>query len=733
MATSLIFNIQSKFDPAGTNAAAKGLDDIANKAKAAATSADNINQSLSGLKSILTGSLLALPFAVFTKGAIQSEEVTARFNLQLKALGQSAANIDFDALTDKAHKFGISQTELTQALQTGLVRFKSLGQELSYLKTAMGISQATGASLASSLSRLGLVTQGVTRIARQLGVSMRTDIKDPGERATAILEELRKKYEPLATATGTTAAAFKEMSVTIKDLGENVGNLLIVPLGDAARAFNNLNPALKEYVVTLTVVSATTLGFAMILRQLGVVAAGLKLLEFLQFANLTNQALGASAGLRVLGAGFATLGKSILVALPAIISVAAILAGIAAVIYSINKVNEANKKMEDLNKAIFDEDIKRAKFRISDLSTEMDMNEEFASKLKEMYEGRIALANQEAKAIAARDTNAAALRKAEREALDERIAGATKEAAAMRAMGVSNLAEYQKYQVQLANLRVSGMKDSLAKELTAAKVKAQAEQQASLQFYANSLEFRKAMTEKSAREEADIRKKWIDVELDYALLSKEEQLKFDQDYEKARAALAGQGIENVKQLDDATKQVVASTKGGQKALKEWTDEEAVRRVATEQTIQAQKDLGKIFAETQQLALAKRRLASLEEEHNLLVESGKISAENEAVYEKEKKALEEKVAKLDGFITKAKEAAEVEKSGFKGLQFFTPEKTTVEQATKAAEISLKSEIAVSITPNSQEIADLAGNKVKTEVKTQVDAMYADLSKRLGSKQ
>ena len=289
MPSNVIITFQTKAETTGVDQLSQQMEGMKQKMQETAKSADGLSRSFgqfksdqvtSGLsrtnrsvqdvgisfnqlKSIVMGTVLTLPLTGFIKEAIRSEEITARFGLQLKSLGQNINDVDIEGLTKKMHGFGFTQTELVQALNSGIRYFKDTRKELGLLDTAIGITRVTGGSLAQAMQQLGLVSLGYTRIARQLGVSTHTEIRDPAKRATAVLEDMTKKFAPLAAGTGTTAEAFKKFGASISDAGEKVGANLLIPIKEVVNVFNNLNDSTKEFLVTSVLIGSTATGLAL--------------------------------------------------------------------------------------------------------------------------------------------------------------------------------------------------------------------------------------------------------------------------------------------------------------------------------------------------------------------------------------------------------------------------------------------------------------------------------------
>jgi len=384
MASNLIFRIMSQFGSQGTDAAATGMNKVRESMEATAKSSSSLASSFGGLKSILIGGVMALPFTGFVKEAIQSEEVTARFGLRLQSLGEDSGAVmqQISGLTDKIHKAGVSQTQFIQALAQGAPYFKDTRKEIALLDTAIGMTRVRGISLAAAFQQLGYITMGYgTRIARQYGVAMHNEIRNPTERGAAIIADLTKKMEPLAGATGTTSEALKEMGVTIKDIGEKLGASMLEPIGSIAKAFNSLDWQVKQTTVDLVIMGGTLIGIVKIvqgLSSLGAAVTGLK-------------AIGA-AGTGLAGiaapAAAATAGVSKFMSLLSGAAIGGLAIAALAVVESFRQVDEQEKKLIETTRQYKAEKLATLDATFTAADKEASMFEDTEERMKELEKTR---------------------------------------------------------------------------------------------------------------------------------------------------------------------------------------------------------------------------------------------------------------------------------------------------------------------------------------------------------
>jgi hypothetical protein len=539
------------------------------------TSTGKFASGLKDIRNLLVGGVMALPLAGFVREAMQSEEITARFGLKLKALGEDAGSIlpYIEGMSDKIHKAGLTQTEFTQALSQGSVYFKSMNQELGLLNTAIGMTKVSGVSLATAFQQLGYITMGYgTRIARYYGVSMHTEISNPTERAAKIIEELTKKMEPLAKQTGTTAEAFKEMGATIKDIGEAVGSKFLTPLGNIAREFNNLPPAIKEARIQMALFLSTAGGLAMIGAGLwgrmaggvAALAAGIAGLNAamaggtIAFGGMTLTATGLTAALGLLGA-------ELLIVLP--------LLGRAANEYTLMRAAQAEARRAE--KSLETERELAMKARLGDLTKEMSMFEDLDTLSARLTETRTKLARQEVEMKKLGFTGASS--EAQRLEAEKALKVIADLQEAKKHMTIKTEEELNKY-VMDATVGQGSYQLMWLKKL----------EEANRSLYSRNateaLKVEKYITEekkKLLKQLTEAYKTEIDKQLEYALMSAEDQKKYTEDLAAAKELLRGAEVKDIEKMTDAQKETL-KTKGGQKALDEWTQTEAEREARRKQ-------------------------------------------------------------------------------------------------------------------------------------------------------
>jgi len=665
MASNLILRVASEFDPKGFNQLKQNLEDVKQKTQQTATASASMGESFRALTQIIGGAVLTLPLTGFIKEAITSEEVTSRFRMQVESLGKSFTGINLEAIIKQTRDLaGITSTELVKALSSGLVYFKDTDKELQYLNTAIGMTKVRGVDLATAFQQLGYIMLGSTRVARLYGISIHSEIHDPSQRAAVILDEMRKKMEPLAKQTGTTAEALKIMGANIKDIGEKIGGALIAPIGEVAKAFNGLSDTMKEFIV-VSGLSITTIS--------GLVTAGVGILSLIT-------KLKASGGL-VAALGFIGGGAGALMS-------AGLLAAISLFIVSLMKLKEAQDAVSRGAKEYSDFASRAMVARATDANTSITMEEKFADKLKDTAEIRQQLAFQEAKYHQLGNTALEERAKKEKDQVQQIYNGMKKEVDERTKMNITTLAQEEKFQLKMREIANASMKEGLDKDLEALRTKAYQEREAMIKTYADTLEIRKALTAKEAAEEAQIRQKYIEKELEYALMSGEEQKKFDEDYKAAQRDLSNKNLDTIKNISDEEKKFLQDSKGAQKALKEWTEDQAKVQAKASQDSREAQILMKTYAIQREIDRAKEVLG------------------NENV-----------VASLEEKLKLAKQVAEQEQVGIKGLTSFT--ETAKVEEKKVAQINLNSQVNVSITPSLSELSGVVGKKVQDEVSKQLE--------------
>lgn len=268
MASNLILEIASRLDPKGFDDLTKSMENVKTQTQAASKSAGQMADSLGAIKNAVIGTALSLPLINFTREAIRSEEVTAKFQLQLQSLNQSISQSKIEELAQKTRRFGIAETELIQGLSQGLTYLKTTSNEMQLLDTAIGMTVLKGISLGAAFQQIGLIQLGNTRILRQYGITLDKDIKDPTERTAKAIEELRKKMEPMAKESGTLASEMKKAGATMGDIGEKIASSLLPPITAVLKAFNSLSDSTKQTILTIGLVATSVAGVSKIFAAL---------------------------------------------------------------------------------------------------------------------------------------------------------------------------------------------------------------------------------------------------------------------------------------------------------------------------------------------------------------------------------------------------------------------------------------------------------------------------------
>lgn len=675
MPSNLIITFQSKADTTGIDQLGKGMEDMKKKMQDTAAAGNDIATSFSNLKNILVGAVLTLPLTGFIKEAIASEEVTARFSMQLKSLGQSLEGVDIEGLTQKVHQFGITQTELISSLSKGLPYFKSTENELKLLDTAIGMTRYSGVSLATAFQQLGYIMQyGATRVARQYGVAMHNDVHDPTKRGALVIEELTQKMSPLATSSGTTSEALKEMGAIIGDTGEKIASEFLKPIAQTAEAFNKLSPALQENIIRVILYSTAIGGLSLAFLALNKALAGSALMASLSglqgifalpFVSNIGKMQMAVTGL---AAAFGTLTIA-----------GAGIAAISLIQTEAGKVKDAFANAEKAEAAYFNTVMSAMKARASDASSSISNEEKFTDKVRETETVYKNLLTQQTlfrlQGNKAAEENAAKQANSVKALLDSQKI----ESDELSKHNVATLDQYQKFQYKMVELRIQAMKGGNDKDLAEFNLKMTKEKDAMIKMYGNEMDVRLALTKAEQAQEAAVWKKGIDAELDYALLSMEERKKYDEDYQAAKSRFAGMSFEGFKQSEDALKDL-AKTAGGKKALDEATLAWGEQKAAIANAEMEQKLYNATAAEIAQLY-----------QNNKSKGIEWLNKEAEAIRDKKRAELEE------------------QQTGIKNLKSFTAEEKTI---NAKAEFAINT--TVNITPNLSEIGKAAGAAVQDVV-------------------
>jgi hypothetical protein len=550
MPSNIIITFQTKADTTGTDQVGKNMERLKQQMRETAESASDIGVSFGNLRNLIAGTVLTLPLVGFIKEAIRSEEITARFSRQLGVLGESVSGIDIEGLTRRVHEFGISQTELIQAFSKGLPYFRSTQRELELLNTAIGMTRYSGVDLSTAFQQLGyIMLYGSSRVARQYGISIHSEIRDPTMRAAAVVRDLTTAMEPLATQSGTTAEALKQMGVTIHDTAEILGKEFLGAINLVATGFNKLPEWTKEAIVNFVLLGAAVQGVTLLVSGLQKMLAGLGVIGLATKLGLSVPQIALIiAGLAVLGQQFGGLVKQQ------------------------EEINALRKEEEDISKRI------RA-FEVSSINAAIGLQEKFTDKIEQTIKARetfwqLAMAGGRE---ATTPENLGVIK-----TINTAIIGMEKYRDSWAQVNIDSLAGVKKFFIQLDQLRNASTQEGLTKDLNALRIKYQTELLQAEITYNNEANIRKAIFEKAAKDEADIRKKYLEKELDYALMSNEERKKYDEDYAEAKEELSSISIENLKEETDELKEFLKTSEGAKKALKERLDLEVQRQTNLQQ-------------------------------------------------------------------------------------------------------------------------------------------------------
>lgn len=712
MASNVIITFQTKADTTGAQQVNKSMDDMQKKMKETAESTKQMNASFRDLQSIVSGTILTLPLVGFIKEAIDSEQAMKRFDMSLKAFKQDVNGVDLESLTNKAHAFGITQTELVNALTRGLPYFHSVQRETQLMDTAMGMARFSGQSLADTFRTLGYVSEyGAGRAIRQFGISMHSDIHDPALRGAAILTDLTAKFGNLAGGARTTKEELATMGSTIKDIGEKVGAEFLAPIIEVAKAFNKLDDSMKETIVTagLLVTTATGLkvafgGVLSALAKLPGAAAFLSGLKFLLTTPLKSVGdLGAA--LKLLGGLFGKVFAG--AAVP--------LTGLMAILATKNAADKAKASMDavdkqqEINNKIADAAYKA---RAADASTSLGLEEKFKDKLEETRATFRSLAVQESFYKQSGNKNKEEAAKREKEQVRALLDGQEKETEYLTKHNIATLAQYKTFSQKMGELRAAGMSEGLDKDLTNLQLKMAKEEEVLRKAYGDEMDIRLALARKEATEETAIRKKEIDNELAYALMSKQEQAQYDSDYANAKSRLANLTIQSLKDASDATKKLL-QTAGGKEALKQWENVEAKRQTLFH-PLGGQNSATATSGQEQQWRLAQERVALSEKEFKDAQESGAYS-------EYALKNLKDRVDYQKELLAQMEEQVELEKEDSrikdeKKLKFFDEEKKV-----NTTNIKLEPQVNINISPNPQEMAKEVADRLQLQYNMMINGI------------
>ena len=727
--------------------------------------------AFSGLKAILVGAALTLPLTAFINEAIRSEEVAARFSAQLGAMGQSVRAIQpqLDATTERVRSMaGITQTELISALAQGLRFFKDTGKELALLDTAIGLTKVGNISLGAAFRQLGLIQQGNTRYARLYGIEVDKSIKDPTERANKVIADMTAKYAPLAKQLGTAAEQMKIFRATMSDLGEKIGSSFNPAITATLKAVNSLPETFKLTALTSSLLSSSLLGIGITLGALS--------LNMTRIMSLVT-ALKASH-----------IAWSAVLSGPVIASIVAATVVLGYLFSAMLKAREESDKLVASLAAAGEEQHKVLTAVLGDLGTEVSLFEnldEEIRKLTETYDllikreklyrdsGRTAKADEVAKeASLAKDridnlnkleeakvnigvaslkalTDAAEiawLEESEKEKAiwtkkyqtllsdtalveEERVAIIQTAAAELRKIQENENELRLANALDLETLRIEVTKRGIDAEIALREIAAVRERTALTKQFGDSLDARKLLVQKTAKEEMAIREKYaaaeFDKELAMALKSKDEQIKYAAELEASKNILGNvRTAADIKNLSDAEKEIL-KTEGGSVALEAFRTKQITQQAEAAQRMSEIDKRIMFYRQETALAAERAKLVMLDE-----VDLGKRIAEDGwdagNAFQLSREAQRQKVALMEDELKKQKE--------LKGIydDRLGAQATSLDiDKEKAAKIEFTTNVNLTVTPSSGDFANMITTKVREQVSLQYGKLQAETQKRLGA--
>ena len=257
-ASALTFTIASNLEKGGFKEAAEHMRQLQNTIEANKTATEGWGDIVKKVTSYFTLAAIGGFYKFAIEKAMEAEQAQRNLKLRVEATGMSwekmgtQINAANEALAAQSR---FEKEELDKALTTLIDRTNNVAVSQRNLQVAMGLSVATGQTLAEVTDKVGMAAAGNERatrlLAREFGIT--------GEKAkdsAFVLATLENRYGELGTSTeGTTGktALFKK---TFVELAEGVGKFWLPVLNAVLDGIIRFEKALEAVLGGLTAVAA---------------------------------------------------------------------------------------------------------------------------------------------------------------------------------------------------------------------------------------------------------------------------------------------------------------------------------------------------------------------------------------------------------------------------------------------------------------------------------------------
>ncbi len=241
MASGLNFRIAASLDAAGFKDASARVQDLGKQTKELKTETLESQGAVDLLKNAYTA-LLGAGIIEFYKEAID-EASQAREQETLLAGRVDQTGMSYEKAKPKLDAFfeslqaqtGIAQDKLIPAFNILVDKTNSVRDSQLLMQTTLGVSRGRGLQLADAADLVAGAFErqpkALGQVARMLGMT-----SEEAKNADAVIKRLREKFDGLATSTDEAEKSMASLKNTIKDTKQLIGEGILEPFGQAAKA-----------------------------------------------------------------------------------------------------------------------------------------------------------------------------------------------------------------------------------------------------------------------------------------------------------------------------------------------------------------------------------------------------------------------------------------------------------------------------------------------------------------
>jgi hypothetical protein len=246
---TLTLTIASQLQKAGFTEAAEHMRKLQGEVEGVSQKSSALTEVVGQLKSAFTATAIIAFFKSAVDEAAAAEQSQLRLKTQVESTGQSwnvwGARINtFTAALAEVSRF--ADDDLNDALGTMIQRTGDVSVAMANLQTVMGISVATGRSVADVAGDIGAAANGNERamkaLAREFGVTGAA-----AQDAEQLLNILSGRFGKLATDTSTTDSQLQRLKNTFNEFKEQIGAFFLPVVNAVAAALRHLMEIIRAF------------------------------------------------------------------------------------------------------------------------------------------------------------------------------------------------------------------------------------------------------------------------------------------------------------------------------------------------------------------------------------------------------------------------------------------------------------------------------------------------------